>query len=62
MPGLDGIAAAAELARELQVMAGRRALDPGLATTAITEGTSPLTAREHDVLAAAITHSTAGWL
>jgi two-component system, NarL family, response regulator DesR len=102
MPGLDGIAAAGELARgrpevrtiilttfgrpgylrralalgasgfllkdapasELaaairSVVAGRPAIDPALAAAAITEGESPLTAREHDVLAAATRHDTA---
>jgi two-component system response regulator DesR len=102
MPGLDGISAARELARELpetrslilttfgrpgylrraleegasgfllkdaqaselakairKVAAGGRAVDPGLAAAAITEGTSPLTAREHDVLAAAARNGTA---
>jgi two-component system, NarL family, response regulator DesR len=102
MPGLDGISAARELARELpgtrslilttfgrpgylrraleegasgfllkdaqaselakairKVAAGGRAVDPGLATAAITEGTSPLTAREHDVLAVAARNGTA---
>jgi two-component system, NarL family, response regulator DesR len=102
MPGLDGIAAAGELARELPevrslilttfgrpgymrralaegasgfllkdapaselaeavraVAAGQRAIDPTLAAAAITEGESPLTPREHEVLAAAATHDTA---
>jgi len=102
MPGLDGITAAGELARELPgvrslilttfgrpgymrravaegasgfllkdapaselagavraVAAGRRAIDPALAAAAITEGESPLTPREHEVLAAAATHDTA---
>ena len=102
MPGLDGISAARELARELpetrslilttfgrpgylrraleegasgfllkdaqaselakairKVAAGGRAVDPGLAAAAITEGTSPLTAREHDVLAVAARNGTA---
>jgi two-component system response regulator DesR len=102
MPGLDGISAARELARELpetrslilttfgrpgylrraleegasgfllkdaqaselakairKVAAGGRAVDPGLAAAAITEGTSPLTAREQDVLAAAARNGTA---
>jgi two-component system, NarL family, response regulator DesR len=102
MPGLDGISAAGELARELpetrtlilttfgrpgymrralengaggfllkdapaselaaairEVAAGRRALDPALAATAITRGVSPLTAREHDVLVAASQQATA---
>jgi two-component system, NarL family, response regulator DesR len=102
MPGLDGISAAAELARELPetrslilttfgrpgymrralaqgasgfllkdapaselaaairaVAAGRPAIDPTLAAVAITEGESPLTPREHEVLAAAANHDTA---
>ena len=102
MPGLDGIAVAGELARELPdvrtlilttfgrpgylrralehgargfllkdaparelaaairtVVAGGRAIDPGLAASAITEGESPLTAREHDVLRAAMRHDNA---
>jgi two-component system, NarL family, response regulator DesR len=102
MPGLDGISAAAELARELpatrtlilttfgrpgylrraiesgaqgfllkdapagqladairEVNAGRRVIDPGLAAAAIADGVSPLTQREHDVLAAATRHATA---
>jgi len=102
MPGLDGISAAAEIARELprtrtlilttfgrpgylrraiesgaggfllqdapateladavrEVNPGRRVIDPGLAAAAIADGVSPLTPREHDVLAAAITGSTA---
>jgi two-component system response regulator DesR len=102
MPGLDGISAAGELARELPgtrvvilttfgrpgylrralaqgaagfllkdapagelatairaVAAGGRAVDPALAVAAITEGESPLTQREHEVLAAAAGHETA---
>ena len=102
MPGLDGISAAAELARERPetrslilttfgrpgylrraldrgakgfllkdapaselaaavraVAAGGLAIDPGLAAAAIREGESPLTQREHDVLAAAASHDTA---
>jgi two-component system response regulator DesR len=102
MPGLDGIAAAGELARELPetrslilttfgrpgymrralaegasgfllkdapanelaaairaVAAGRPAIDPALAAAAITEGESPLTLREQEVLAAAASHDTA---
>ena len=63
MPGRDGIAAAGELARELAaairtVNAGGRAIDPALAVATITEGESPLTAREHDVLHAAMRHDT----
>jgi two-component system response regulator DesR len=103
MPGLDGISAAAVLARELPetrililttfgrpgflrraleagadgfllkdapagelagavrtVAAGGRTVDPGLAAEALTEGESPLSAREHEVLAAAARHDTAG--
>jgi two-component system response regulator DesR len=102
MPGLDGISAAGELAREQPetrslilttfgrpgymrralaqgasgfllkdapanelaaairvVAAGRMAIDPSLAAAAITEGESPLTPREHEVLAAAAAHDTA---
>jgi two-component system, NarL family, response regulator DesR len=102
MPGLDGIAAARELAQELPetrslilttfgrpgylrraleegasgfllkdaqaselaaairtVAAGGQALDPALAAAAITEGASPLTAREQGVLAAAARNGTA---
>ncbi|MBV8480504.1 MAG: response regulator transcription factor [Actinobacteria bacterium] len=102
MPGIDGIAAAAALARDhpstrvlilttfgrpgylrralengasgfllkdapadrladavRTVAAGGRAVDPSLAAAAITEGTSPLTQREHEVLAAAAGHDTA---
>jgi two-component system response regulator DesR len=101
MPGQDGIAAAAELVRELpatrvlilttfgrpgylrraleqgasgfllkdaparelaaavrSVAAGLRAVDPALAAEAIAEGTSPLTPREAEVLAAAARHGT----
>ncbi len=36
-----------------EVNAGRRVIDPGLAAAAIADGVSPLTEREHDVLAAA---------
>src|SRR5262249_29980330 len=102
MPGLDGISAASELARELPATrslilttfgrpgymrraparggggflqkpapasdppaatraaaGGRGAAAPTLAAAALTEGESPLTAREHEVLAAAATHDTA---
>jgi two-component system response regulator DesR len=103
MPGLDGLAVAAALAREphgtrtlilttfgrpgyvrraiesgaggfllkdapadqladavREVHAGRRVIDPGLAAAAIADGVSPLTEREHDVLAATTAYSTAG--
>jgi two-component system response regulator DesR len=102
LPGLDGIAAAAELTRELpavrslilttfgrpgylrraldagasgfllkdapadrlaaairDVVEGRHAIDPDLAARAISEGESPLTPREREVLAAATDYSTA---
>ncbi len=102
MPGLDGIAAAALLAREQPgvrtmilttfgrpgymrraldagatgfllkdapaselaaairaVAAGRHAIDHELAAQALAEGDSPLTPREHEVLAAAAEHATA---
>ncbi|HZQ88903.1 MAG TPA: response regulator transcription factor [Gaiellaceae bacterium] len=102
MPGLDGLSASAELARQAPstrvlilttfgrpgylrralengasgfllkdapagelaaavrtVAAGGRAVDPALAAAAITEGASPLTGREHEVLAAAAGHDTA---
>jgi two-component system response regulator DesR len=53
-------APASELAAAIRrVVAGGRALDPGLAVEAITHGTSPLTGRERDVLAAAVDHPTA---
>jgi two-component system response regulator DesR len=54
-------APAARLAEAVRtVAAGGRAVDPALAAAAITEGESPLTAREHEVLAAAAGHDTAG--
>jgi two-component system response regulator DesR len=53
-------APAGELAAAVRsVAAGGRAVDPGLAAAAITEGESPLTRREHEVLAAAAGHDTA---
>ena len=53
-------APASELAAAIRaVAAGGRAIDPTLAAAAITEGESPLTPREHEVLAAAATHDTA---
>jgi len=103
MPGIDGIEAAAQLAREAHgtralilttfgrpgylrralqsgasgfllkdapagelaaairaVAAGERVVDPGLAAAALAEGDSPLSPREHAVLAAAAGHATAG--
>jgi two-component system response regulator DesR len=53
-------APAAELACGIrEVAAGRRVVDAELAAAALAEGESPLTPREHDVLAAAADHSTA---
>jgi len=53
-------APAGELATAIRaVAAGGRAVDPALAVAAITEGESPLTQREHEVLAAAAGHETA---
>jgi two-component system response regulator DesR len=52
-------APAAELARAIRrALAGERIVDPGLAAAALSEGESPLTPREQDVLAAARTHAT----
>jgi two-component system response regulator DesR len=49
-----------ELAAAIRtVAAGGRAVDPSLAAAAITDGESPLTPREHEVLAAAAGHDTA---
>ena len=53
-------APASELAGAVRsVAAGGRAIDTTLAAAAITEGVSPLTPREHEVLAAAASHDTA---
>jgi two-component system response regulator DesR len=52
-------APATELASAIRrVHAGDRVVDPGLAAAALSEGDSPLTARERDVLAAARSHPT----
>jgi two-component system response regulator DesR len=52
-------APATELAAAIRrVHAGERVVDPGLAAAALSEGESPLTARERDVLAAARSHPT----
>lgn len=49
----------AELADVIRrVHAGERVVDPQLAVTALREGDSPLTAREHEVIAAARDHAT----
>ncbi len=53
-------APAEQLARAVrEVAAGGRVIDPELAAAAIADGVSPLTDREHDVLAAATRHATA---
>jgi two-component system response regulator DesR len=53
-------APAAELAAAIRdVAAGRPAIDSALAAAAIREGESPLTAREHDVLAVAVRRDSA---
>jgi two-component system response regulator DesR len=53
-------APAAELARAIRrAVAGERIVDPGLAAAALSEGDSPLTPREREVLSAARTHATA---
>ena len=62
--GADGFllkdAPADQLAEAIrEVNAGRRVIDPGLAAAAIADGVSPLTEREHDVLAAATKLATA---
>ncbi len=41
-----------------RAMAGERIVDPGLAAAALSEGDSPLTAREQEVLAASREHAT----
>ena len=41
-----------------RAMAGERTVDPGLAAAALSQGDSPLTAREHEVLAASREHAT----
>lgn len=52
-------APAAELARAVRrALAGERIVDPGLAAAALSEGDSPLTPREREVLATARTHAT----
>jgi two-component system, NarL family, response regulator DesR len=52
-------APASELARAIRAAAaGERVVDPGLAAAALSQGESPLTAREREVLAAARRHGT----
>jgi len=53
-------APAEKLAAAIRTVAGGgTAIDPTLAAAAITEGDSPLTPREHEVLAASASHDTA---
>ena len=50
---------AEELAHAIRrAVRGERVVDPGLAAAALSEGPSPLTPREHDVLSAAREHAT----
>jgi two-component system, NarL family, response regulator DesR len=52
-------APASELAAAIRrAVAGERVVDPGLAAAALSQGVSPLTAREHEVLAASRDHAT----
>lgn len=52
-------APASELATAIRrAMAGERIVDPGLAAAALSQGESPLTAREHEVLAASRQYAT----
>jgi two-component system response regulator DesR len=52
-------APAADLARAIRrAVAGERIVDPGLAAEALSQGESPLTPREREVLAAARQHDT----
>jgi two-component system response regulator DesR len=54
-------APASELATAIRrVMAGERVVDPGLAAAALSEGESPLTQREREVLAASTSGATIG--
>jgi two-component system response regulator DesR len=61
--GADGFllkdAPASELAAAIRrAVAGERVVDPGLAAAALSQGESPLTPREHEVLAASRDHAT----
>jgi two-component system, NarL family, response regulator DesR len=52
-------APATELAAAIRrAVAGERVVDPGLAAAALSQGESPLTPREHDVLLASRQHAT----
>ena len=56
-------APAAELSSAIRrAMAGERIVDPGLAAAALSEGDSPLTAREREVLAASREYATVAQL
>lgn len=52
-------APASELAAAIRrAVAGERVVDPGLAAAALSQGESPLTPREHEVLLASRRHAT----
>ncbi|MGO9899169.1 MAG: response regulator [Solirubrobacteraceae bacterium] len=52
-------APASDLARAIRrAMAGERIVDPGLAAAALSQGESPLTGREREILAASRDHAT----
>jgi len=52
-------APASELAAAIRrAVAGERVVDPGLAAAALSQGESPLTPREHEVLSASRAHAT----
>jgi two-component system response regulator DesR len=52
-------APASELSSAIRrALRGERVVDPGLAAAALSQGESPLTAREHEVLAASRDHAT----
>ncbi len=52
-------APASDLARAIRrAMAGERIVDPGLAAAALSQGESPLTSREREILAASREHAT----
>lgn len=54
-------APAQDLARAIRrAVAGERVVDPGLAAAALSQGESPLTTREREVLAASRAHDTVG--
>ncbi len=56
-------APASELSSAIRrALTGERVVDPGLAAAALSQGECPLTAREHEVLAAARGHATASEL